>query len=235
MYQKRSKCKKWKRKSRYADFFKRLCEEQALKKSRSDLVTVLAQISDQKCEEYWNFAVPILTDMKNELDSLGRVPSIMSAVPVIKYCVRLFEITSKYQDLLDGSLSCAPAGKEESFNAFNNDLYYSGRHSTNDLRKDSIRGPIPYWNTTRKGEPINEETIQFGPELGLPRQPVSYWLKLSKKKKVYVQEVTQYSKGNLAKVKPIWATDALVRTGIHNFCKVAISALTQELENLLAD
>lgn len=157
----------------------------------------------------------------------------MSTIPVINYCVNLFRITSKYQDLLDGALVCAPAGKEDSFTAFNNDLYYSGRHEESDLRNDSVQGPIAYWNTTQKGDPINEETIKFGPEIGLPRQPVSYWLKLSKKKKVYVQEVTQYSKGNLSKLKPLWATDALVRTGIHNFCKVAKKALSEELEDLL--
>lgn len=228
----------WRRGSRFGCFVAKLnAEEQRkaeLKVAHENLVNVLSAIADKKFNEYWNSEKAVLENMRQELLELGKVPSISSTEAVIKYCVKLFDITSRAQDALkDGMLHVAPAEKQQVADEFNNDLYYSARHAESDLRNDSIRGPIPYWNTTLPGTPINNETIMFGPEIGISRKPVSYWLKLSKKKKVNVQEITSYAKGNLTKFVPLWATEALVKTGVHNFCKVASENLLREVNDLL--
>lgn len=239
-YRRKTNNNPWKRGSRYGYFVATLKAEEKreaeLKAARENLVNVLSVIVDKKSNEYWTSEKVVLENLRRELLELGKVPSILSTVDVIKYCVKLFDITSRAQDALtDGILHIAPAGKQQLLDEFNNDLYYSARHTVHDLRNDSVRGPIPYWNTTLAGTPINEETIMFGPEIGLPRKPVSYWLKLSKKKKVYVEQVTSYSKGNLSKFVAVWATEALVKTGIHNFCKVASENLLREVNELLRD
>ena len=229
----------WKRGNRYGSYVAKFQAEEKRKAelaaARGNLVNAIAAIADKKFNEYWTSEKVVLENLRRELQELGKVPSILSTVAVINYCVKLFEITSRAQDALkDGILHVAPAEKQQIADEFNNDLYYSARHSVDDLRNDSIRGPLPYWNTTSAGTPINEETIMFGPEIGFPRKPVSYWLKLSKKKKVYVQEITSYTKGNLSKTVPLWATAALVRTGVHKFCTVASENLLREATELLA-
>ncbi len=228
----------WKRGSRYGYFVATLrAEEQRkaeLKAAHENLVNVLAEIADKRFNEVWISEKAVLENMRCELTELGKVPGVSSTIDVIKYCVKLFDIASRAQDSLkDGMIHVAPAEKQQAADAFNNDLYFSARHTVKDLRNDSIRGPVPYWNTTLPGTPINEETIMFGPEIGLPRKPVSYWLKLSKKKKVYVEQVSSYTKGNLSKLIAVWATEALVKTGVHNFCKIASENLLQELNALL--
>lgn len=228
----------WRHGSRYGYYVAKLRAEEEKKKalleSRTSLVNVFAALADKKSQEYWDSETIVLKNMKKELEELGKVPSIFSTVSVIKYCIKLFDITSRAQDALpNGRIQVAPEEKSDAVDAFNNDLYYSGRHCIKDLRNDSFRGPLPYWNTTLEGTPINEETIMFGPEIGRVRKPASYWLKLSKKKKVYVEENTAYVKGNITKLVPVWETDALVKTGIHNFCKTAVKALTAELDILL--
>lgn len=187
MYRKK-KIKKWNQKSRFGKFVEKLQEEQQLASKRSDLTNVLLQISEKRSGEYWNSVVPILTSMQNELVELGKVPNIQNTIAVINYCVKFFDITSRHQDLLGGTLQCAPLEKEDAMKAFHNDLYYSGRHEKADMRQDSHKGFLPYWNTTQKGESITTENIRFGPELGLPCQPASFWVKLSKKKKFMLQK-----------------------------------------------
>lgn len=228
----------WKRGNRYGHFVATLRAEEKqkveLKAAHENLVNVLSAIAEKKFNECWKTEKVVLENMRQELLELGKVPSVFSTVDVIKYCVKLFDITSRAQDsLTDRIIHAAPADKQQVADEFNNDLYYSARHSVHDLRNDSVRGPVPYWNTTAPGTPINEETIMFGPEIGLPRKPVSYWLKLSKKKKVYVEEITSYSRGNLRKLVPVWATEALVKTGVHNFCKVSSTSLLREVNELL--
>lgn len=237
-YRKRKSKSRWRYGSRYGYYVATIKAEDEKKKallnSLSNLTNVFAAIADKKSQEYWDSEKVVLENMKKELDELGEVPSILSTVPVIKYCVKIFDIISRAQDALpNGRIQVAPEEMADTVDAFNNDLYYSGRHCVNDLRNDSVRGPIPYWNTTFKGTPINEETIMFGPEIGRVRKPVSYWLKLSKKKKVYVEKNTAYVKGSITKLVPVWETEALVRTGVHKFCKTAFTALTTELELLL--
>lgn len=228
----------WKRGNRYGYFVATLKAEEKrkaeLEAAHQNLVNVLSAIADKKFNEFWNSEKAVLENMRRELLELGKVPNMLSTQAVIQYCVKLFDITSRAQDSLkDGMLHVAPAEKQQVADEFNNDLYYSARHTINDLRNDSVLGPVPYWNTTLPGTPINEETIMFGPEIGFPRKPVSYWLKLSKKKKVYIEQTTAYSKGKLSKFVAVWATEALVRNGVHHFCKVASESLLREVNELL--
>lgn len=234
----KKKTRKWSRNYRYGDYVAKLHEDKKkeLATARTDVTSVLSQILKQKSDDYWeNFALPILRKMHKEMMALGNVPSIMDSKAVIHYCVKLFDIASRHQDLLNGELQCAPLEKLEAYAKFRNDLYYCGRHEVDDLRKDSSGKFLPYWNTTSKKERISIDTIQFGPELGFERKPARYWLSLSKKERVKVQEVRTYPfGGQTSEEKYIWATDALVRTGIHNLCTVAHRELTSELNDLLS-
>lgn len=233
-YRKRKSNCRWRYGSRYGHYVATLKAEKERNEARMKLTDVLGEILDKKSQEYWDSEVIVLEKMRQELRELGKVPSIYSTAPVIKYCIKLFDITSRAQDALQGGqIQIAYAEKSDVADEFNNDLYFSGRHAADDLREDSLRGPVQYWNTTLPGTPINEDTIMFGPEIGRPRQPASYWLKLSKKKKVYIEENTSYAKGHITKLVPVWVTDALVRTGIYNFCKVAVKNLSEELDLLL--
>ncbi len=213
---------KWNRKqgtkSRYAAFVQKCKEEKELK---------------EKTQIYWDSVLPILQDTQAKLVDLGNPPSYKQTKENILYCVQLFSIASECQDKLDPELKMLPIAMKDTAKAFNNDLFYSGRHSVDELRNDSFYGKVPYWNTTDKGEAITIDNICFGPELGLPRKPASYWLKLSKKKRVYLEEQKTYAKGILSKTTTAWATDALVKVGINHFIRTAYQALTTELETLL--
>lgn len=188
---------------------------------------------NEKCEKYWNSILPILHSLQDELLSLGKPPYYKQTVDNIKYCVNLFRIASTAQDALEGSIKICPADKHNAVKAFNNDLFYCGRHTAEESREDTYHGKVPYWNTSKVGEMVTMETICFGPEIGLPRKPAIWWCKLSKSKKVYIEEQTQYQKGILRKELTTWATDALVKTGINHFISDAYKALTTELEALL--
>lgn len=236
----RKRRNRWKNGNRYGQFVAAVRAEGKKKaellEARTHLVNVLAQVADKKSDEYWTAEKAVLEKLRSELLDLGKVPSFTSSAEVIKYCVNFFDIVSRAQDALpDGVLHVAPANKQNAADAFNNDIYYSGRHTIYDLRKDSVHGEVPFWNTTLRGTPITEETIMFGPDIGLSAKPASYWLKLPKSKKVYVIKTTTYAKGHLSKKVAVWATDALVQTGVHKFCKTATTCLLSELNELLGE
>ena len=222
--QKRKKMKWRKRqksqnRNRYATFVKKLEEEKQL---------------DIMATAYWEEVVPLLKTMQSEIIALGKPPGYNQTKDNMIYCVNIFDIVSRYQDQLDGSLKVAPGEKAEAADAFNNDLFYAGRHTAQEIRPDEYLGNVPYWNTTNKGEPITTDNICFGPELGLPRKPASYWLSLSKKKKVEVNAVQEFEKGSISRTKELWAAEALVKIGINHFNKTAYKAFTTELDALLA-
>lgn len=213
---------KWNRKqgtkSRYATFVQKCKEEKEL---------------EEKAQIYLESILPILQDTQAKLVELGNPPSYKHTKENILYCVQLFSIASECQDKLDSELKTVPYAMKDVVKAFNNDLFYSGRHSIDEYRNDRVYGKVPYWNTTDKGEAITIDNIYFGPELGLTRKPASYWLKLSKKKRVYLEEQTTYAKGMISKTTTAWITDALVKVGIHHFIRAAYEALTTELDALL--
>jgi hypothetical protein len=231
--------KRWRKISRYAQFVEKCNMEKERDEKRQLLKNTLEAILDQRSREYWDRTKPILEKMRDELNDLGKVPSYKDTKGVIEFCIAIFDISSRAQDALeDGKLLCAPGGEEQlkALSNFNNDLYYCGRHTSKDLRNDSICGSVPYWNTTLKGTPINADTIMFGPEIGSPRKPASYWLQISKKKKINILETTSYYKcgGNISKPISVWVTDGLVRIGILKFCRQAMENLPKELDILLA-
>lgn len=234
MYQTK-KCFKslaWSRPQRYGKFVEKLNAEVKRDESRKNLINVLNQIRQKKSDEYWYNTLPILKAFQKELTELGKVPHYKQPTEVIKFCVKLFEITSRYQDQI-GLLLCAPDEKIEAFNSFNNNMYFCGRHAVDDLRNDSQYGPLPYWNTTKPGEPITMDNICFGPELGFSRRPASYWLKLPKSKKVHITEQTTFQIGTLYKDVIVWGTEGIVKVGVYKFCKTAVNCLTTDLNNLL--
>lgn len=225
MYQNKTRKKKskWRKRQprqihRYGAYIKRLEEEKRL---------------DVEATKYWSATVPILENMQKELSALGKPPGYNQIKQSILYCISIFDIISRYQDQLDGGLKIAPGAKSKAADSFNNDLYYAGRHTTTEKRKDSVYGDLPYWNTTVVGEPITVDSICFGPELGLPRKPASYWLALSKKKKVAVSEIQEFAKGSLSKTVELWATEALVKVGINKFIHEAYNSFNSSLEELL--
>lgn len=235
MYQKSKnfKGKGWNRKLyRYGKYVTTINYQNELRNAREELVNVLYGIIDKKFEASWKESLTLLARMKKELDSLGTIP--YEATKVMQYCVNIFDIASRYQDMFeDGELHICPEEKKEALVQFNHDLYFAGRHAVYDLRPDSVCGKIPYWNTTETGEPITMDNICFGPELGYPRKPASYWVKLSKKKKITLAQPMNFQKGTINKRVSLWATDALVKSGIRKFCQTASKALTQDLEALL--
>lgn len=230
----RKRQKGWKQ-PRYYLYWEKVVTEKKRDDARLELTYILAEITKQKCEAYWENAQTILKNMQDELLSLGPPPSVKQAVEVIHYCIKIFDIASRYQDKLNGGISFVPEEKTEDSKTFNNDLYFCGRHESFDLRTDSQHGSVPYWNTTKKGQEINLDTIMFGPDIGFPQKSADYWIKLSKKKKVATTQVIEYSYGKVAKPgKSLWITQALVEAGIHKFCKTAYRALTEDIELLLA-
>lgn len=189
---------------------------------------------DEKAQAYWASITPILQEMQTRLLELGKPPYYQKTKENILYCINIFSIASKAQDELGGALKIAPGAKKEIVDAFNNDLIFGGRHNEDERRDDEYHGKVPYWNTTQKGEEITIDNIFFGPEIGLPRKPASYWLKLSKKKKVYMTILTKYENvGVLQKETEAWATEAIVKTGLHHFVRKAYDSFTFELEELL--
>lgn len=188
---------------------------------------------DEKATAYWAEITPILQNFREDLRTLGKPPSVHATKENILYCVAIFDIISKCQDSLEGGIRIAPKKLEQLVTEFNNDLFYAGRHTPFDRKKDSIYGDLPYWNTTEVGEQITVENIQFGPELGFPRKPASYWLSLSKKKKTTVTAVQEFKKGCIKKSQPMWVTEALVKTEIHKFIQAAYKIFTAELEEIL--
>lgn len=225
------KRKRTRKLQRYGKYVATLNYQNELKEARGELVDVFNAIIDKKISDYWKESLKLLYAMEQELKDMGEVP--YQPVDIMKYCVKIFDIASRYQDALNGELKICPEEKKELLITFNNNLYFSGRHEVDDLRPDSEYGPLPYWNTTEPGEPITMENICFGPELGLPRRPASYWVSLSKKKKVGLTQITTYSKGYVNKRVSVWVTDALVRIGIKKFCKTAHENLLQNLADLL--
>ena len=221
-----------KRKHNYGTYFTKVQEEIKRDEARQKLICVLDAIGDKKCEHYWKNAKPILQRMEQELITPGKVPPFHKTKEVINYCISMFDIISRAQDELDGTLVCAPAGegKQEAFEKFTNDLYYGGRHTPKDLRPDATFGEVPYWNTTIKGQPITADTIKFGAEIGEKSKPASYWLKLSKKKKSYV---TYRNAGKLQQMG-MWSTDLIVRVSVHKLCKKLVECLLDELNILLS-
>lgn len=189
---------------------------------------------DEKAEIYWASITPTLQKMVNQLEELGTPPSLKATKECILYCIKLYSIVSTAQDALDGELQIVPAKKRDAGNAFNTILNYAGRHKPDDMRKDDNHGLVPYWNTTQKGEEITCDNIFFGPDIGLPKKSATYWLKLSKSKKVYITEYTKYEKGGiLTKEKTTWATDAIVKTGVYRFNRIISENLQAQLEELL--
>ena len=228
--------KKTKRKQpRYHLYFEKLKIESQRNELRLDFLDVLRKISDQRCDEYWECTKKLLQDMYDELTLLGEPPSIKEPVNVIHYCIKIFDIASRYQDSLNGAIVTVPEEKAEEMRIFNNDLYFCGRHEKNDLRTDSHNMKVPYWNTTQKGQEITLDNIMFGPDIGFAQRPASYWIKLSKKKKIETVRVVSSIYGKIsAPGKSIWQTQALVNSGIQKFCKTAHQSLLEDIEGLLA-
>lgn len=189
--------------------------------------------ANEKCEQYWNSIIPILKNMQNQLLELGKPPKYTQVKENIEYCVKLFAIVSEAQDALEGYIKIYPYNKLDAVKAFNNDLFYGGRHSIDERRNDTYQGKVPYWNTTNVGEKITMDNIQFGPDIGLPQHPASYWIKLSKKKRVYMEEQTTYTKGKISKTVIVWATEAIVKINVNGFIRVAYEAFTKELDEML--
>lgn len=223
----------------YAAYFAKLQEEIKRDAARADFLEVLKAITDKKSEMLWQEEKPVLENLQKELIALGKIPSPNQTENVIKYCISMFDIISRAQDELIGKIICVPKDddsveKEEVLKQFNNDLYYLGRHASDDLREDSVYGKVPYWNTTKKGEPINIDTIKFGMELGEMPRPARYWLKLSKSQKVKYCKPMEFEKGRLIKPILMWKTAALVRIGIYTVCQKGVKLLLEELEILLS-
>lgn len=228
----RKKKTRWK-KARYPKYFENVSE---LLSARKEAVFTLGKILGIKSQEYWISIIPILQSMKQELDELGEIPEKSKSIPVIKYCLRFLDIASRYQDELDGGIKFAPKSKLDIVAKFNQDLTFAGRH-TKDEHMQSISGnAIPFWNTTSKGEPITEDNIFFGPDIGLLPRSARYWINLKKSKTVNITITKNYEKGSLRKKPvPMWATGALVKySSIFSYCKIGHKCLTQHLDNILA-
>lgn len=221
-----------KQKHGYGMYFAKVQEEIKRAEVRRKFICVLNAIGDTKREHCLELVKPILKRMEQELITLGKVPPIHKTKAVINYCISMFEIISRAQDELDGIFVCAPVGegKQKAFEEFINDLYYGGRHTPKDLRNDTTYGKVPYWNTTIKGEPINADTIKFGPEIGEKSKPASYWLQLSTKKK----STLIYKNAGKLQTVSIWKTDLIVRSGVHNVCNKLVEFLLDELNILLS-
>lgn len=226
MYQrKKSKWRKRKRPQqpmhRYAAFIKKLKEEQQL---------------DILATTYWETATPVLKNMQVEITNLGKPPGNNQVKETISYCISLLDIISRYQDILDGSLKIAPGEKSDAADSFNKNMSYAGRHTEQETYPDDYYGDLLYWNTTSKGETVTADNIYFGPELGLPRKPASYWLSLSKKKKVTVNAVLEFKnvKGQLARPRDMWATEGLVKVVINDFIRNTYYSFLTDIDALLA-
>ena len=192
------------------------------------------QAEDDRNTAYWTEIRPILQNMYDELTALGKPPAYNQAVKVIEYCVKIFDIVSRCQDQLEGrEIRVCPGKLSEVVTSFNNDIYFIGRHAEDDKRHDQTYGDVPYWNTTKIGEPINLETIYFGPDWGKSRMPASYWIKLSKKKKMTIYEEQHFATHSIKRPKDVWVTEAMVRSGILQICKLAYKNFTSYLEEIL--
>lgn len=185
-------------------------------------------------EEYWNQTTAILTSMKKELEHLGEAPNKNKSVDVIKYCLSFLDVTSRYQDLLDGGIKISPFEKRKVASVFNDNLAYFGRHTEKDCMKSAANTDIPFWNITSKNEAITENNIFFGPDIGMSRKPASYWIHLSKSKHIEITITKNYKKGCLKKVEKMWPTDALVKYSlIYTISQKGRKVLIDNLNNLL--
>lgn len=197
----------------------------------------LTEKEREEQERLWQESRVILQTMYDELVLLGEPPSIDEPVHVIEYAVKIFDISSRAQDnLLHGGVECIPSDKKAAAEQFNKDIYFCGRHTPEDKRNDSRLGPVPYWNTTSKGEPITVNNIRFGLDIGL-RESYSArkLMKLSKKKRVTVATIVPNSHGVVARpVASKWITEAIVEAGVHKFCVTAFESLNADLKALLA-
>lgn len=233
----RKKKKTWKKAARYGNYFKKCTELAEVKQKRKELTINLNNLLGIKIQEYWDMAViPELKNMRNEIEGLGEVPEKSKAVAVIRYCISFLDIVSRYQDTLDGGIKFSPLGKEAAVQKFNDDLTFAGRHKKDDRMNSASGIEIPFWNNTLKGENITEDNIFFGPDIGLPERPASYWLHLKKSKTVAITLTKNFEKGHITK-KPIlmWATAALVKYGtLYTFCKIGYKRFSETLEQILA-
>lgn len=221
----------WK-KSRYSQYFEKVS---GLTDARKKLALTLSKVYETQSQSYWKSVVPILESMREEFKNLGPIPDRKKSVLIIKYCLNFLDITSRYQDLLNGGLEGAPDSKMGVAEKFNNDLTVAGRH-TKDEKMESTSGEmIPCWNTTVKGEPITEDNIFFGPDIGLMQYPARYWINLKKSKKVNMYITKHFAKGIVKQNQPpLWATDALVKYSfIFYYCKTGYNLLTKHLDELL--
>ena len=158
--------------------------------------------------------------MKKELEHLGEPP--VKSVPLLNYTVKLFQVVSCYQDILDGAIKVAPFSKEESAHNFNHFLSIAGRHSSEEFHEtdNPSIGKVRYWNISKKGETITGDNIILGAEIGLISCPVSHWLRISPKQKITVNTYLSSTLQKKTGSSSMWITEAVVKyCKVYEFCK----------------
>ena len=215
----------------YNNYVKKIQEQDSHQKellriNRLNFLSVLYEIYNTKCDESWNGVLKILNNMKKELKSLGPVPDKYQSVKVIRYCVKLFDIVSKYQDILEDMPISVEPSKYDAIKKLNIHIYLAGRHEPDEIRPHEYLKNLTFWNVTKKNEPVTVYNIYFGPDLSLPPRPASYWLSVSKKEKFTLSD------GD--KKKSMWVTDALVQSSIHCFCRNASQDILEDLDIILS-
>lgn len=183
-----------------------------------------SQYSEWVRQQNYPAEIARIIKLEKELKKLGDFPS-GNIKKIILYNVNFLNIVSQFQD--NGYLKYQPKEMDEIQKLFNVTVEINGRQDSPNK-----------CNYTKKGEKVTIHNVVYGGVFGLPLKPASYWLSLSKSKKIVLdyhsRVATSLSKSPVIAQKTLWQTQAILEAGVERFTENNSKVLIRCVQKLLA-